>query len=140
MSPIDIIQEMLRLLMAEYPHQPFFDGLYQQYINIGGLSKKQLEGLRAKAAKSGLFTDSKLATLDAIIKKKPTRYRSDKISKAPEFKPDLTDSKMLLNLLLEKYPHHKMAQYLMNKINSNQILTEFEIKEVKRLAGLLLKK
>ncbi len=44
--------------------------------NGADLSKKQLEGLYQKALKVESIPDGKLATLEAVIMKKPTRYKS----------------------------------------------------------------
>jgi hypothetical protein len=136
--PLDIVLQILETLKSNKPDSTFIVSLHQQYCNLGGLSKKQLEGLHAKAKQSGLIAETQLATLEAIIKKKPTRFRSEKIEKAPSFEKD-AEAKPLLWALLEKYPQHKMAVFLQNKVNSNQPLTDTEIGEVKRLHKLLIK-
>ena len=82
--PLDITLQILETLKADKPDSVFISSLHHQYCNRGGLSKKQLEGLYAKAQQSGIITTAKLATLEAIIKKKPNRYKSEKITKAPE--------------------------------------------------------
>ncbi len=97
-----------------------------------------MEGLLGKATQSGVINDAQLATLQAIIKKKPTRYRSEKIEKAPEFNK-AEEVKPLVQNILDQFPQHKMALFLQNKINSHQTLTEAEINEVKRLHKLLIK-
>jgi hypothetical protein len=124
--------------MVAKPDNAFIKSLHHQYCNRGGLSKKQLEGLYAKAKQSGVITSPKLATLEAIIKKKPTRFKSETVKKAPELKKD-NQSAVLLQKILEKYPQHKMALFLQAKNKDNHSLTDTEIKEVERLAKILIK-
>ena len=138
MAEINIILKILEALKADKPDSVFINSLYDQYCNRGGLSKKQLEGLYSKAEKSGIISSAKLATLDAIIKKKSTRYKSDIPLKAPE--PEKKESVLpLIEQILEKIPQHKMALFLQTKSTNNQLLTDAEISEIKRLAKLLLK-
>lgn len=124
--------------MAARPDNAFIKSLHHQYCNRGGLSKKQLEGLYSKAKQSDIILSTKLATLEAIIKKKPTRYKSELVRKVPEVKKD-NQSAVLLQRILEKYPQHKMALFLQAKNKNNNSLSEIEIKEVERLAKILLK-
>lgn len=124
--------------MAARPDNAFIKSLHHQYCNRGGLSKKQLEGLYSKAKQSGIILSTKLATLEAIIKKKPTRYKSELVRNVPEVKKD-NQSAVLLQRILEKYPQHKMALFLQAKNKNNNSLSEIEIKEVERLAKILLK-
>ena len=135
---MDILLTILETLKSAKSDNIFISSLHHQYCNRGGLSKKQLEGLLAKAKKSGIIKEAQLATLQAIINKKPTRQRSEKIDKAPDFYK-LDDILPLLKNILEKFPQHKMAVFLQQKINTNQSLSDFEINEVKRLSQLLLK-
>lgn len=134
---MDILLNILETLKSARPENEFIVSLHQQYCNRGGLSKKQLEGLLAKAKKSGVISEARLATLEAIIKKKPNRYRSEKIEKAPEFDKS-AEAYPLLKIILEKYPQHKMALFLQNKLSSNNSLNEQEISEIKRLHKLLI--
>ena len=83
LAEINIILTILETLKQANPENVFISSLYDQFCNRGGLSKKQLEGLYDKAAKTGLITTAKLATLEAIIKKKPNRYKSEIIKKRP---------------------------------------------------------
>lgn len=75
---MDLLKEMLKA----QPQSEFVNNLYQQYCNRGGLSKKQLEGLFARASKIASISPNKLATLEAIIKKKPTREKAAATLKA----------------------------------------------------------
>lgn len=137
--PLDITLQILESLKEAKPDSVFINSLHHQYCNRGGLSKKQLEGLYAKAEKSGLISTAKLATLEAIIKKKPTRYKSEIVTKAPE--PEKrNDIAPLLEDILKKFPQHKMALFLHSKISHNIAMTNTEINEIKRLHNVLLKK
>ena len=139
MPEINIILNILEVLAKANPKNNFIQSLHQQFCNVGGLSKKQLEGLHTFAAKSELITPSKLVTLEAIIKKKPTRYKSEIIKKAPEIKKDST-TENLIEQIIAQYPQHKMALWLQSKIKSQESLSQNEISEVKRLAKILLNK
>ena len=138
MSEINIILSILETLKKENPDNAFIISLHQQFCNRGGLSKKQLEGLHAKSVKSANISSAKLATLEAIIKKKPTRYKSELIKKLPETEKDTTIENAV-SAILKKFPQHKMALFLQSKINHNDLLTEAEKSEVNRLSKLLLK-
>lgn len=138
MPEIDIILTILETLIKEKPDSVFVNSLHQQYCNRGGLSKKQLEGLYAKAEKASGISAAKLATLQAIIKKKPTRFKSEIIRKLPEAIID-NQIENSIAAILQKYPHHKMALFLQSKINSKTSLTESEKTELRRLSKILLK-
>ena len=135
---VDITLRILNTLKEAFPESAYIIGLHDQYCKIGGLSKKQLQDLHTKAKKSKLITDTQLATLEAIIKKKPTRYKSEKSAKAPDFIADDTAHKNNVEKIITKYPQHKMALFLQNKITANQPLTDFEKKEISRLVKVLL--
>ena len=134
---VDITLRILTKLKEEYPESGFITGLYDQYCNIGGLSKKQMQDLHSKAKKSNVITITQLATLEALIKKKPTRYKSEKTTKAPELEKNYDELIHLLDSILKKYPQHKMALFLQTKITGNIALTEFEEKEIIRLAKVV---
>jgi hypothetical protein len=135
---MDILLSILEQMKAEHPGSDFISSLHQQYCVRGGLSKKQLEGLYAKAVKAGTLPQNKLATLDAIIKKKPTRERAAASVKQIEYKKD-ESSLALLTAILEKYPAHKRVVFLKSKIDKDGQLTGLEKDEVLRFGKLLLK-
>ena len=138
MTEINIILSILETLKEHKPDSVFINSLHHQFCNRGGLSKKQLEGIQAKAIQSNLISTAKLATLEAIIKKKPTRYKSEKIKTVvTEKKDDVV--LQLLEDILSRFPQHKMALFLHSKFKHNDILTDAEIAEVKRLHKVLLK-
>ena len=138
MTEINIILSILETLKENKPDSAFISSLHQQFCNRGGLSKKQLEGLYAKAVQSKIISSAKLATLEAIIKKKPNRYKSEKIK---TIAVEQKDESILQTLesILDKFPQHKMALFLQSKFKHNDPLSETEIAEIKRLGKVLLK-
>ena len=139
MSPVDVTLSILETLLNEKPDNAFIHSLHQQYCNRGGLSKKQLEGLLAKSKQSKIISTAKMATLEAIIKKKPTRYKSEKIITLAETQVN-EEIENALHQILDKYPQHKTAKYLQSKLNNREQLTNAEEDEIKRLSKLLLEK
>ena len=139
MNDIDVLLDILKQMVSTHPASGFVNSLYVQYCNRGGLSKKQLEGLYAKAVKSGSIPHNKLATLEAIIKKKPTRERAAASAQnnTQPVKDPVTGK--LLSDILEKYPQHKRVLYLKMKYDNNENLSAAETGEVQKFGKLLLK-
>ena len=67
---VDIVLDILKAVNIAQPESSFIQSLLHQYQERGGLSKKQLQGLYAKAQKFSSIPENKLATLEAIILKK----------------------------------------------------------------------
>ena len=134
----DIVRDILELAEAAFPESTFVKSLHQQYLNRGGLSKKQLEGLYQIAQKVNTIPVGKLSTLEAIILKKPTRYKSDKPEAAPLYKKDEEMGKMI-TAILEKYPQHKRVLYLKVKYENNEVFSSTEVAELERFHKLLHK-
>jgi len=126
---VDIISDVLKLCLIAYPVSGFIQSLSNQYEERGGLSKKQLEGLYAKALKVGAIPANKLATLEAEILKRPTRYKSALPSNAPLYIRDEKVGKLITEIL-EKYPQHKMVLLFKRKYDNNEILSPTEIREL----------
>ncbi len=125
-------------MVKAYPDSGFINSLYQQYCNRGGLSKKQLEGLHSKASKTESISQSRLATLEAIIKKKPTRERAAATISAPlPAKNDETGK--ILAAILANYPQHKRLLFLQSKYDNNENISALEIAEIEKFKKLLLK-
>lgn len=137
MSDINVILDILKTLLQAKPDSVFVNSLYQQYCNRGGLSKKQLEGLHSKASKVDSITPGKLATLEAIIKKKPTRYKSEVVVKNEGPVKDATIGQ-LIESILQKHPEHKRVLYLQSKYIHNDPLSPAEITEIQKFARLLV--
>src|SRR3954453_23740134 len=82
-SDVDIVNEVLEACILAYPVSSIIISIYQQYQKRGSLSKKQLQGLLSKASAIENMPPAKLATLEAVIKKMPNRFKSE----LPEAKP-----------------------------------------------------
>jgi hypothetical protein len=135
-SDVDIVNEVLEECILAYPVSSFVISIYQQYQKRGSLSKKQLQGLYGKASEIKSLPSAKLATLEALIKKMPTRFKSE----LPENKPLYEKEKIageLINLILAKYPQHKRVLFLQSKYNNNQPLSAIEVDELKKFKQVL---
>ena len=82
---VDIINDLLEECIMAYPVSSFIISIYKRYQQVGYLSKKQLQGLYSKASMIQDIPTGKLATLEAVIKKMPTRYKSELPPPAPLF-------------------------------------------------------
>ena len=119
-----------------FPLSSFIISLYQRYQKMGSLSKKQLLGLYDKASKIKDLSPGKLATLEAIIKRMPTRYKSEKPEAKPLFEKDITTGK-LIDDILTKYPQHKMALFLKAKYDNNEPLSSTELADLQRFQRMI---
>ena len=135
---VDIINDILEATLQAYPASVFVQSLYKQYHERGGLSKKQLEGLYHKAAKAGNLPPNKLATLEAEILKRPTRYKSA-LPPATQLYPKNEEVGTLITDILEKYPLHKRVIFFKAKYDNNETLSASEISEVKKFHSVLIK-
>lgn len=138
MNGVDVVLDVLKSMLAARPDSVFIKSLYDQYCNRGGLSKKQLEGLYSKASKTEGIVPGKLATLEAIIKKKPTRFKSEAPVNAPTQERDESIGH-ILNAILAKYPQHKRILFLQSKYINNDPISIAEIAEIEKFKTLLLK-
>ena len=102
----------------------------------GSLSKKQLQGLYSKASKIKDVSFSKLGTLEAIIKRMPTRYKSELPPPRPLFEKD-KNAGVLIEAILEKYPQHKRVLFLKAKYENNELLSSQELSELKKFRQLI---
>ena len=135
-SDVDVIRDVLEKAEIAFPASAFIKSIHQQYLNRGGLSKKQLEGLYQIAQKINTIPPGKLSTLEAIILKKPTRYRSEKPAPAPLYKKDEGLGKMI-TAILEKYPQHKRVLFLKAKYENNEIFSSTETADLEKFYKLL---
>ncbi len=133
---VDIIGNLLETVLKVRPDSTFIQSLLFQYQERGGLSKKQLEGLYHKAVKIDTIPQNKLTTLEAIIKRKPTRFKSAAPKSAPLYKKDEDAGKILESLLL-KYPQHKRILFLKAKYDNNETLSVTESEELKKFNKML---
>jgi DNA repair protein RadC len=133
---VDIVLDILRAVLEARPDSGFTQSLLHQYQERGGLSKKQLQGLFSKAQKIDSIPSGKLATLEAIILKRPTRQRSALPATTPLYEKDEANGKLISDIL-QKYPEHKRVLFLQSKYENNEILTPMEISELQKFARLL---
>ena len=136
---IDIINEVLEDCIIAYPVSSFIISLYKQYQQRGSLSKKQLQGLHSKASQVKDFSHAKLGTLEAIIKKMPTRYKSEAPAPKPLYEKE-EETGLMINDILEKYPEHKRVLFLKAKYDNNETLTPSDINDLKRFHQVLTKR
>ena len=131
----DIVNNILEECILAYPVSAFVISLYKQYQQRGSLSKKQLQGLYAKASEIEDLNPGKLATLQALIQKMPTRYKSE----LPELKTDEGENKQLqvVEKILETFPQHKGALLLHSKLKTAGKLSPRETTDLDRFAQLL---
>jgi hypothetical protein len=136
---VDIVKDLLQLVQAARPADAFVQSIAKQYEERGSLSKKQLEGLHGKASRLVSIPPAKLATLEAIIKKKLTRERSAATTvTAPLFQKDEAAGN-LIAAVLAKAPQHKRVLFLKARYDNNEPLTAAEQSELKKFAQLLNK-
>jgi DNA repair protein RadC len=128
---IDIINEVLEECILAFPVSSFIISLYQRYQKMGSLSKKQLQGLYDKASKIDGLAPNKIATLEAIIKRMPTRYKSEKPEAKPLFEKDVATGK-LIDEILAINPEHKRVLYLKAKYVNNEPLSTAELGDLQR--------
>ena len=133
----DIINELLEECLLHLPGTPsMIISLYQQYQKRGFLTKKHLQGLHAKASGVPAINPGKLATLEAIIKKMPNRFKSEIPKPSPLFEKDEAAG-VLIESILAKYPEHNRVLYLKSRYDNHEILTSAEMTELNRFHKLL---
>ncbi len=133
---VDIINDLLEAVAAARPADAFIKSLHLQYQERGGLSKKQLQGLYGKASKIDGIPPGKLATLEAIILKRPTREKSALPVATPAYQPDEQSGK-IIKAILEKYPEHKRVLFFKSKFDNDEPLNQAELSELQRFGKLL---
>jgi len=133
---VDIILDVLQAVLLAKPGTPFVESLLLQYQERGGLSKKQLQGLHSKASKISTIPASKLATLEAIIKKKYTKERSALPATVPLYEKDENTGQMIASILA-KYPQHKRVLFFQSKYANNEPLSAAEKTELAKFSKLL---
>jgi hypothetical protein len=128
---IDIVNEVLEECILAYPVSSFIISIYKQYLQRGSLSKKQLQGLYGKAAKIESLPPGKLATLEAVINKMATRFKSDIPENKPLYQKDESQG-LMIEAVLNRYPQHKRVLYLKGKYDNNETLSAAEVADLKR--------
>lgn len=133
---MDIIKDILEAVLSAQPGSTFIQSLLYQYQERGGLSKKQLQGLYSKAEKIAAIPPGRLATLEAIILKKPTRYKSSLPAAEPLYRKDEKTGNMI-QTILAKYPQHKRVLFFRTKYENNEPLSAIEHTELEKFHKLL---
>ncbi|MEO9210725.1 MAG: hypothetical protein ABI208_06480 [Ginsengibacter sp.] len=136
--PLDIINMLLEDCIMAFPVSSFVISIYQQYQKRGWLSKKQLQGLYDKSSKINGVLPGRLAALESIIKKMPTRENSELPENTPLFEKD-TAAEKLIEEILAKYPQHKRVLFLKAKYENNEVISVSEMVELNKFKKLLLK-
>jgi hypothetical protein len=134
---VDVVKDVLLLVLTARPGDNFVQSISRQYEERGSLSKKQLEGLHGKASRIESVSVAKLATLEAIIKKKPTRERAAaSVTAEPLFAKDEAAGAMIANVLA-KYPQHKRVLFFKAKYDNNEVLNSTELSELKKFEKMV---
>ncbi len=137
---VDVILSVLMETQAAFPDSEFINSLLFQYQERGGLSKKQLQGLYGKACRVEGMPGARLATLQAIILKKPTRYKSPGLSVAATALPQNEEHIIqTIDAILQKYPQHKRVLFYKGRCNNRELLTAAEVAELEKFRKILLK-
>jgi hypothetical protein len=136
--PLDIINMVLEDCIMAYPVSSFIISLYKQYQQRGSLSKKQLQGLYAKASEIKDIAPGKLAGVEAIIKKMPTRDKSAPPAPTPLYEKD-EPARLIIEEILAKYPEHKRVLFLKSKYENNEPFSSADINDLNRFKQLLNK-
>ena len=135
---VDVTMDILKATQSAFPSSKFIESLIFQYHERGGLSKKQLQGLYDKASKIELIPPGKLATLEAIILKKVTRYKSPEPAVVTEHITRDTFAADIIEAILQKYPQHKRVLFYKAKFDNNENLSPAEKAELEKFKKLLL--
>jgi hypothetical protein len=133
---LDMVNEVLEECILAYPLSSFIISLYKQYQQRGSLSKKQLQGLYGKASKIEGLPPGKLAAIEAIIKRMPTRYKSELPVPGPLFEKDESTGRMIVEIL-NRYPNHKRVLFLKTKYDNNELFTTADLTDLKRFHALV---
>ena len=128
--------DLLMAVAQARPADAFVKSLHFQYQERGGLSKKQLQGLYGKASKIQGIPPGKLATLEAIILKRPTRDKSVLPTATPVYKPDEEIGKKI-EAILQKFPEHKRVLFFKSRFDNDEPLSQTELAELLRFGKLL---
>lgn len=134
---VDVIAKLLDALYAHNPDALFVMSLMHQYEERGSLSKKQLEGLLAKARKVPNIPQNWLGTLEAIMLRMPNRYKTaEPVAASPIYQKEEAVGR-LIDSILSKYPQHKRVLFLKTQYDTHKPLSTEEIAELNRFRKIL---
>ena len=128
---IDVINDVLEECILAYPVSSFIISLYKQYQQRGSLSKKQMQGLYGKASRIDHLAPGKLAAVELIIKKMPTRHKTE-LPEAPVVSQKDENTGQAIAEILHRYPNHKQVLFLKAKYDNDQPLTTADLADLKK--------
>ena len=135
---VDIVKDILESVLEARPASEFVRSLMHQYEERGGLSKKQLEGLYKKAQRISSIPAARLATLEAMIRQRPNRYKSPLPENKPLYEKDEKAGEMI-SFVLEKFPAHKRVLFFKAKFDNNEPLQPAELTELEKFYRMFQK-
>ena len=97
-----------------------------------------MQGLYDKASGIKDLAPGKLAAVEAIIKRMPTRFKSAIPENKPLYEKDEATGDMI-RFILSKNPTHKRALFLQSKFNNNEPFTPAESNELKKFVQVFSK-
>ena len=133
---VDVVMDILNAVLKAQPLSSFTQSLLHQYQERGGLSRKQLQGLYNKALQVKSIPPNKLATLEAIILKKPQKYKSA-LPEAKELYPKDETVAELIKEILDRYPQHKRVLFFKSKYDNNEVLSAADLTELQKFKKML---
>jgi hypothetical protein len=135
---IDIVAYVLETVLQAKPDDIFCKSLQIQYMERGGLSKKQLEGLHGKASRLSDIHPGKLATLEAIIKKKHVTHKSVATVTVLKQEIDIVTPQMI-DAILTISPQHKRVVLFKSKFEKDGSLIPADKAELEKFYKILVK-
>lgn len=135
---VDVIDKVLEACYQYNKDALFVMSLMHQYEERGSLSKKQLEGLVAKARQVPDMPVGWLAAVEAIILKMPTRDKTpvnlEKNVATDPYEKWLDQCKAIL----QKYPGHKRVLYFDALLQQRKPFSSVEQQELEKFYRLLI--
>jgi len=136
---MDIISYVIEEVRKAKPDDAFTKSIQIQYMERGSLSKKQLEGLQGKALRIPGIHPGRMATLEAIIKKKLTKERAAAtVAVVDQAAEEDTASGEMIDSILEKYPEHKRVLLFRAKYEKDKMLQAADKQELEKFYKLLI--
>jgi hypothetical protein len=138
-SDYDFFQGVFEWIFYNLPptaDNTFIRNMYEFYKTRGGLSIKQMQALLKTIDYIKIKPPFNPATIEAIIKKKAVKTKSELPPATPLYEEDLI-SKEKLEKILVIAPAHKAALLYMNKLSLHQSLTSTEKESIDKFLKLL---
>lgn len=135
---VDVIDKVLEACYRYNKDALFVMSLMHQYEERGSLSKKQLEGLVAKARKVPDMPVGWLAAVEAIILKMPTRDKTP-VDLSKKSEPDLHEKWInQCEAILQKFPSHKRVVYFDTLLKQRKPFSSTEQQELEKFYRILI--